>query len=144
MKMCKIIIGRGEPGHFVLLVIDLKSKTLSCMDTLGGSAVRGRKYLTKWNKLIKKHMCTILNEETNFSYLKLDTPVQRDMSSCGVLVCRLGYNIMTGNSTTNVNTNYTSMSKYRKEIWRHWKITGITNVAVTVDRTMSREPQRSS
>ena len=114
----KIIIGRGEPAHFVLIIIDLINYNLSCFDTLGGSSERGSQYVTKWNKFATMHLNTILNGQTTFSYQHLDHPMQQDSSSCGVLVCMLGYSIVTGTPSADVDASAVNIRKYRQEIRR--------------------------
>ena len=115
-KIDKVLVGKYEPSHFVLLYFDIRNRKCYYLNTSSiDNEVRKNKattILSYWNRFIKDK-----SPGRNFELGFINQPIQQDKSSCGVLVCKMGEHIATDISVASVKTDTRSISLYRQSIW---------------------------
>jgi hypothetical protein len=111
-----IYIPLGQPNHFVAVVINVKDRSISYIDTISGSRSQQGEHAAIWNEFVATYLCDIF--KCNFSITELEYPKQRDGTSCGVLVGLFGRNIATQKTLMSVRIDNESMLNARQEILR--------------------------
>ena len=117
-KARHIFIVVAEPGHFVSIVIDLHEGTVAYLNTTGGNRFATQQHAKTWNKFAKTYLAEVLNNRVYFAPVQMEHPLQRDGSSCGVLVCNFGRCIATHKTLMSVRTDERSIANSRLDIWR--------------------------
>jgi hypothetical protein len=120
-KVETIYIPLCESGHFTALLINIKERNFSMLDTLSHEETLDRNcraYTAKWNKFVSLYLPNLLPLGTRFATSCIEHPMQRDGSSCGILVALFGRSIAVGEIICDTPTDAGSMLEARKEIWQ--------------------------
>jgi len=70
-----------------------------------------------WNEYII-NIPQVFTATKKFSLASTQHPFQLDTSSCGVLVCKMGQHIATGQLLSLLKADKRSISRYRRDIWQ--------------------------
>ena len=115
-----IVTWKNENGHFVLIWISLNGHFVSYINTIleaYEADIKARHATDVWNRFVQKKLINKLGIKP-FKCRQVKHPYQQDSSSCGVLVCMLGYCIATDTELSTVKTNERAITRHREFIWR--------------------------
>jgi len=117
----QVLVGRHEPYHFVLYYFDMVARKFYYLNTLAlEEEIRFQKatsVLNIWNLFNEKQVVKSALAK-KFSLGMANHPIQVDGNSCGVLVCKMGQCIATGELLASLKSDERSISRYRQQIWQ--------------------------
>ena len=114
-----IVVGKHQPGHFVLIVVDVRNRLITYINTICqayGADDSANRAVDVWNDAVANFLSPHVGSKP-FHRKDMKHRYQQDSDSCGVLVCMLAKCIREDTDLMEVRTDQRAVARHRESIW---------------------------